>query len=296
MASLADIANVFSQSLGSAPAAAAAAAAQGSGAQVSAPLNRGLIDSILYAQSQYNLERIRDNTTRFIEDFGSSTDPRVILLREGNATGLDGYKPLKTDIEAFQLKMASMNQKDIDAAILGYSATANGNFTVREQNLDKRKRELIQNDSSVLSTALAGARFWFIDICLYWLAPIMSLWLCVCYLNESPVSHTKLLRIGNYVIMGFWSVILYPITHIKNLYSSPKSLNPFKMGGVESGAPLQGDSLEEEGTPESRAGGDSIFDKIKKLGYIKVFNKGLSVFFLITLFSQIIERNTGVYK
>ena len=68
------------------------------------------------------------------------------------------------------------------------------------------------------------------------------------------------------------------------------------MGGVESGAPLQGDSLEEEGTPESRAGGDSIFDKIKKLGYIKVFNKGLSVFFLITLFSQIIERNTGVYK
>ena len=296
MASLADIANVFSQSLGSAPAtaAAAAAAAQGSGAQVSAPLNRGLIDSILYAQSQYNLERIRDNTTRFIEDFGSSTDPRVILLREGNATGLDGYKPLKTDIEAFQLKMASMNQKDIDAAILGYSATANGNFTVREQNLDKRKRELIQNDSSVLSTALAGARFWFIDICLYWLAPIMSLWLCVCYLNESPVSHTKLLRTGNYVIMGFWSVILYPITHIKNLYSSPKSLNPFKMGGVESVAPLQAVSL--EGKLPMSGGGETIFDKIKKLGYIKVFNKGLSVFFLITLISQIIERNTGIYK
>ena len=301
MASLADIANVFSQSLGSAPAAAAAAAAQGSGAQVSAPLNRGLIDSILYAQSQYNLERIRDNTTRFIEDFGSSTDPRVILLREGNATGLDGYKPLKTDIEAFQLKMASMNQKDIDAAILGYSATANGNFTVREQNLDKRKRELIQNDSSVLSTALAGARFWFIDICLYWLAPIMSLWLCVCYLNESPVSHTKILRIGNYVILGFWSVILYPITHIKNLYSSPKSLNPFKMGGVESGVPLQGRSLDndesyDDDLSKTRAGGETIFDKIKKVGYIKLFNKGLSVFFLITLFSQIIERNTGVYK
>ena len=309
MTSLADIANVFSQSLGSAPAAAAtaaaaaaAAAAQGSAAQVSAPLNRGLIDSILYAQSQYNLERIRDNTTRFIEDFGSSTDPRVILLREGNATGLDGYKPLKTDIEAFQLKMASMNQKDIDAAILGYSATANGNFTVREQNLDKRKRELIQNDSSVLSTALAGARFWFIDICLYWLAPIMSLWLCVCYLNESPVSHTKLLRTGNYVIMGFWSVILYPITHIKNLYSSPKSLNPFKMGGVESGAPLQGGSLydddddDDDDLSKTRAGGETIFDKIKKVGYIKVFNKGLSVFFLITLISQIIERNTGIYK
>lgn len=296
MTSLADMANVFSQGLGSVTAVTAVSG--GSGAQANSPINRGLIDSIIYAQSQYNLERIRDNTTRFIEDFGSSTDPRVILLREGNATGLDGYKPLKTDIEALQLNMASMNQKDIDDAILGYSATSKGNFTVREQNLDKRKRELIQNDSSVLSTAGAAARFWFIDICLYWLAPIMSLWLCICYLNESPASHTKVLRIGNYVILGFWSVILYPITHIKNLYSSPKNLNPFKMGGVESASvvPLQSDSLEGEGPPESSAGGDSIFDKIKRVGYIKVFNKGLSVFFLITLFSHIIERNTGVYR
>ena len=166
----------------------------------SAPvINRGLMESIIYAQSKYNLERIRDDATTFIKDFTGNTDPKAIEL-------VTAYTILKGEVEAYRATMDSQKQIDIDLKI--------GDFSRRNLDLYARKRTLVNTNLSVLGAGAAAIHFWLIDVLLYWIAPLFSLVICFNTLYISPTIEAQSgpFKLGNYLIFGFWSIIWYPIT------------------------------------------------------------------------------------
>lgn len=171
-------------------------------------INRGLMESIIYAQSEYNLERIRDDATSFIKDFTGNTDPTAIEL-------VTGYTALKGDIEAYKTTMDSQKQIDIDLKI--------GDFSRRNDDLYTRKRKLVNANLSVLGAGAAAIHFWLIDVLLYWGAPLFSLAICFSTLRLSPTigAQSGAFKLGNYLIFGFWSMIWYPITLILGFFYPP---------------------------------------------------------------------------
>jgi hypothetical protein len=171
-----------------------------SGSGSSAPgINRGLMESIIYAQSKYNLERIRDDATTFIKDFTGNTDPKAIEL-------VTAYTILKGEVEAYRATMDAQKQIDIDLKI--------GDFSRRNLELYASKRTLINTNMSVLGAGAAAIHFWLIDVLLYWGAPLFSLAISFSTLYISPTmgAQSGLFKLGNYIIFGFWSIIWYPIT------------------------------------------------------------------------------------
>jgi len=177
----------------------------GSGSGPIVPMKRGLIETLIYEQSKYNLERIRDNATSFMLDFKDNTQSDIVELRTG-------YTQLKGDIETYQPTMSTHPQIDIDIKI--------NDFNRREISLSNRRREIVTKNTTILSAGMASAHFWLISFGLYWLGPTWSLYMGLCYMRGiQPLKK---------LVGAFWSIIWYPIVILYSIFSPPAS---FKIWG-----------------------------------------------------------------